>query len=299
MKILSIINPVSGRRKAISVYEQISMEKYGFIATSYITEYPGHATQILSSISLDAHDAIVVFGGDGTIHEVVNGLMSRSDGSILPIGIVPLGTGNALMHDLDILTVEKALETISEAKTLKIDLLKCTTPTNVIYAFNMLGWGIAETINKVAERSRWLGKQRYNVASLIELLKNPSWKCKIILDESIIDDKITFFMANNTQYTGNGMRIAPQAILNDGMMDVIVLTHQPRYKLLRLFLKVFSGHHVDHPEILYQKVRKIRIEPAEVMPLIIDGQQTGFTPIEISILSAGLEIFFNDKEMII
>ena len=267
------------------------MEKYGFLSTPYITEYPGHANEIISSISLTAHDAIVVFGGDGTIHEVVNGLMRRSDGSKLPVGIVPLGTGNALMHDLDILTVKKAIETISEAKTLKIDLLECTTPTKVIYAFNMLGWGIAETINKVAERSRWLGKQRYNVASLIELLKNPSWKCKITLDEIIIEDKITFFMANNTQYTGNGMRIAPQAILDDGLMDVIILSHQPRSKLLHLFLKVFSGHHVDHPEIFYQKVRNIRLEPVEVMPLIIDGQQTGIAPIEITMLSNGLEIF--------
>jgi YegS/Rv2252/BmrU family lipid kinase len=291
VKILAIINPVSGSKKALVTYHNLALEKKGLLPTPLITKYPGHACEIIKSVSIENYEAIVVFGGDGTIHEVVNGMMQRKDGIKKPIGVIPLGTGNALMHDLDLLTVNKAIDHLLQKNKFSIDLLECRHSGEIIYSFNMVSWGIPVTINNIAEKWRFIGKQRYNLATLLELIKNPSWQCKIALDDVIIEGPITFFMTCNNQYTGNGMKIAPLAHMDDGQMDVIILKTQSRVHLLKLFLNVFSGKHIQHPDIIYRKVSKIRIENKEPMGLNIDGQQAGNTPVDIRILPKEIEIF--------
>lgn len=292
MKILSIINPVSGSKKALVTYQNLSLENKGLLSTPHITQYPGHASDIIKTTSLSNYEAIVVFGGDGTIHEVINGMMTRSDNVKIPIGVVPLGTGNALLHDLDILTVDKAIERILKKNIITIDLMECHTSGGLIYSFNILGWGIPVTINEIAEKWRFLGIQRYNLATLSQIIHNPSWNCTITLDDLVIKDKITFFMACNTQFTGNGMKIAPHALLDDGFMNAILLKKESRLKLVQLFLKVFSGKHINHPDIIYKKVQRIRIDTPDPMPLIIDGQQLGLSPVEVKVMPKQIAIFF-------
>jgi diacylglycerol kinase family enzyme len=98
-------------------------------------------------------------------------------------------------------------------------------------------------------------------------------------------------MTCNNQYTGNGMKIAPDASMDDGKMDVVIMKAQSRFKLFILFLQVFSGKHIYHPDILYQKAERIRIEPSSQMILNIDGQQTGRTPVNIKVLPKQVDIF--------
>jgi YegS/Rv2252/BmrU family lipid kinase len=291
VKVLSIINPVSGSKKAVDIYHQLKMEEKGLTSAPYITTHPGHAQEILQNVDLKEYAAVIIFGGDGTIHEVVNGIMSRTDGIRRPLGIIPLGTGNALMHDLNILTIEKSIHTILKKNITRMDLFRCQSPDQTLYSFNIVGWGIAVTINHVAEKLRFIGNQRYNLASLFEIMRNPKWNCKVTIDNQVLEGRMTFFMACNTMYTGNGMKIAPKANLSSGKIDVIVFMSHPWYKLIPLFLQVFSGKHVANPKITYLQAEHVILKPTEKMPLNIDGQQIGHAPVVIDILPQEIEIF--------
>jgi sphingosine kinase len=293
LKVLSIVNPVSGSKKAVDIYDQLKLEEKGLLSTPFITTHPGHAREILQHENLEKYAAVIIFGGDGTIHEVVNGMISREDGIKKPLGVIPLGTGNALMHDLEILTVKKALFTILNQKKISMDLMKCDMPDQILYSFNIVGWGMPQSINQIAEKLRFLGKQRYNLASLYEIIRNPQWDCIIKIDNEKIKGRFSFVLACNNQFTGNGMKIAPRASFSDGKIDILLFKSLPRHKLVQLFLKVFSGKHIDHPDIIYRQAGKIEIQPSIKMPLNIDGQQTGNAPITINILPQEVELFIS------
>ena len=107
MKYFIIINPNSGIKKSVNIFNSIispELNKRGHTIKFKITDHQYHAKKIIQKINLKNKDAILVLGGDGTMHEVINGMLNRSDGDTLPIGLVTGGTGNSFMHDLNATT---------------------------------------------------------------------------------------------------------------------------------------------------------------------------------------------------
>jgi YegS/Rv2252/BmrU family lipid kinase len=289
-KYLIIINPISGKGKNEQL---ISKLKDAFPNNQIcITGYKGHPYEVTNREDLDTIDAIIAIGGDGTMHEVVNGMMSRMDGKKVPIGLIPGGTGNSFMHDLQCLNPEKAIEIIKQGHIKKVDLMKLEMGEEVKYAFNIVGWGISVTINNLAEKWRRIGGQRYNLAALNEIIRNPKWPVKITLGDIEVEGKLTFFLACNNMYSGNGMKVAPRAILDDGLVDILLLRQAPRYKLIGIFSKIFDGSHIENSLIEYHQVRSFSIIPEQDTVLNIDGQVEGHTPVNVTVLSKALEVFY-------
>ena len=131
-------------------------------------------------------DLLVAIGGDGTMHEIINGMLSREDRKQIPIGLIPSGTGNSFMHDLDSLNPTIAAKKINQLQTRKIDLMKIKTESETIFSFNVAGWGMPPDINILAEKMRWLGLQRYNIASLIEIMRFKKRQCDLIINNENI-----------------------------------------------------------------------------------------------------------------
>jgi YegS/Rv2252/BmrU family lipid kinase len=289
-----IINPHSGRKKGAEVWRKLRplFQNKGIDTHEFISTHTGHPYEIVSRLNLSIYDAIVVLGGDGTMHEVVNGIMDREDKLTKPIGLISCGTGNSFMHDLEGVNPIKAAEIILAGHTIFIDLARITMPGLQLHAFNILGWGLTVTINNLAEKWRKLGGQRYNIAALAEILKNPKWQVKITLDGEVLEGEYAFFLACNTVYSGNGMRVAPNAVLNDGLMDVIILKEASRWRLIKLFAKIFSGKHIYDPLITYRQVSSFSIHPVENSVLNIDGQVTGHTPAVVNMVREALEVFY-------
>ena len=225
------------------------------------------------------------------MHEVINGMMDRTDQKKLPIGLITNGTGNSLMHDLDALDPIKAVKNFVEGRKLKIDLAKISMKDSHLYAFNVIGWGIPVTINEKAEKMRFFGGQRYNLASLIEIFRNPSWPVKLHIAQNELQGNYSFFLACNTIYSGNGMRVAPKAKLNDGKFDVLILKKASRSKLIRLFVRIFKGSHINDPIIQYEQVSAFSISDTQDTVLNIDGQAIGSVPFEVKVLKEQVEIF--------
>lgn len=288
-----IVNPVSGYKKGHSIVEKIRGIFYesNIELDVAISTHKNHPFELANSTPLDNYDAICMAGGDGTFHEVINGILCREDGKRLPIGFIPAGTGNSLMHDLDALDPVEAVHKIIANKRGKLDIFKINANGQTIYGFNILGWGIPVSINILAEKMRWIGGQRYNIASIIEVLKNQTQFVKIEIDGAHLEGEYGFFLVCNTKYTGNGMKMVPNAEIDDGYLNILIAKKSSRLKLLSLFGKVFKGNHFDDPIIEHYRAKEFTLSSGTHDPLNIDGQNVGFSPVHAQILPEQMDIF--------
>ena len=113
-------------------------------------------------------------GGDGTLFEVLNGMLNRSENERIPISIIPNGTGNSFMKTVGIENVVDAIGKISKNESKKLDMMRAVCGENIYYSLNLIGWGMATDISVLAEKLRFFGGQRYNIASVFEIIKNKS-----------------------------------------------------------------------------------------------------------------------------
>ncbi|MFT6336436.1 MAG: YegS/Rv2252/BmrU family lipid kinase [Halioglobus sp.] len=288
-----IVNPMSGHKKGHSILEKIKpvFAKGNIELVIDITTHKNHPYELAKTKSLEGIDAICIAGGDGTFHEVINGMQSRPDKKRLPLGFIPAGTGNSMMHDMDCLDPVEAVHRILANKLSKLDVFEIKTNEALIYGFNILGWGIPVSINRLAEKMRWLGRQRYNIASIIEVMKNKTQYVEIEIDDTKLEGEFGFFIVCNTMYTGNGMKMAPDALFDDGYLDILIAKKVGRLKLLSLFAKVFNGNHIGDSTIAYYRAKEFSIKPVSHDQLIIDGQNIGYTPVRGKILSQQIDIF--------
>ena len=291
-KLLLLVNPYSGSGKSLAACEYLKRNVKDYEFNTIISQYKGHFVDFLQKEDLTQYEKIVIFGGDGTMHEVTNGIAEKADTP--PLLLFPCGGGKALNHDINNLTLESSLQKFHQNNTKQIDIFKVRFPKSptaekIVYGFNIIGWGLVSHINLTAEKFRWLGSLRYSVAAIIHIFKNTSFEGKVTLDNEVFTDKFSFVLACNTQHTGKAMKIAPLAALDDGLLDVLVIRHVPFYHLLRLFPLIFSGKHIHSPLVIYKKAKKFSIE-AEPMILVIDGEVKGETPFVAEVLGRGVRM---------
>ena len=145
-------------------------------------------------------------------------------------------------------------------------------------------------VNNLAEKMRWMGNQRYNVASIIEVIRHRKRFAELEVDDDMIHADFEFIMGCNTIHTGKGMKMAPSAKLDDGLIDLIIVRKVSRIKLLQLFPKVFSGNHIGDPAVDCRQVKEFTIKPNNQNTLNIDGEMLGSTPINVKLLQKEIEV---------
>lgn len=285
-KLLLLVNPHSGSGKSLAACEYLKQKLTDYEFNTLVSQYKGHFIDFLLKEDLNAYEKIIIFGGDGTMHEVTNGIAEK--GPTPPLLLFPCGGGKALNHDINNLDWESSLQKFYQNNTKQIDIfkvqfLKAPPGEQMIYGFNIIGWGLVSNINRSSEKLRWLGGLRYSIAAIIHIFKNTSFEGKVTVDEEVFMGKFSFVLACNTQHTGKAMKIAPLAVLDDGLLDILVIKHVPFYQLLRLFPLIFSGKHIHSPLVIYKKAKKFSID-AEPMTLAIDGEVKGATPLQAEVL---------------
>ena len=287
-----IVNPHGGLKNGFSILEQVKpiFENNKIELKILETERTEHALDYAYELDYTGYDGICAIGGDGTMHEIINGMLKRPDKKQLPIGLVTGGTGNSFMHDLDCLDPVKAAKRIASGRLRDIDIAEIDSNGNVRYGFNIVGWGMPTDITILAEKFRWLGGQRYNVASIIEVLKYKQRLAKVIIEGSIVVGDFVFVLGCNTIHTGKGMKMAPLAQINDGMIDLIIARKASRIKLLQLFPKLFSGKHIADPIVEYRHVREFSVVPLEDGSLNIDGEILGTTPLHVTMIHNAVSV---------
>ena len=194
------------------------------------------------------------------------------------------------MHDLKCLDPVEAANRIIDGKSRRIDIFSCKTDDKLFYGFNILGWGIPTDANLLADKMRWIGSQRYNIASIFEVLSHRKRFARVTIDDNSIAADFAFIIGCNTIHTGKGMRMAPLARLDDGLIDLIIVRKVSRFKLLKLFPKVFSGNHISDPGVDYRQVKTFTILPEKNRQLNVDGEVLGSTPVKVKVLPKEIEI---------
>ena len=291
-KIYLIYNPYSGNRKGITILEKVKpiFENVNVAVDIIETQYAGHARELANTLPFEGYDGLCVIGGDGTMHEIVNGMLKREDGAKIPIGLIPGGTGNSFMHHVDCLDPEVAARRILTGRKRKVDIAKANANGEIIFGFNIVGWGLPTDIVETATKIKWIGGQCYNIASLIEVLRNKPRLARVTFDKKKIAGDYGFILGCNTIHTGHDKKMAPLAQINDGLIDLIVLKKAGRLKLLYLFTKLFKGRHIGDSAVEYHQVKQFTIEPIDSHVLNIDGEMIGATPLKVKMLKREIEV---------
>jgi len=281
-----LVNPKGGHKRGLEIYEKVKniFSSAGANITVLQTEYAGHAFDFAKTLDFVGYDGLCAIGGDGTMYELINGMLKRDDNHKIPIGLITGGTGNSFMYDVDCLDPVDAAKRIVQHKLRPLDIAKVNANGELFYSFNIIGWGLATDAGKLAEKLRWLGGVRYDVASIIEVLKGKDRIATLTLDEEVIKENFIFIIGCNTIHTGKAMKMAPLAQLNDGKIDLIIVRKTSRINLLKLFPKLFSGDHIKSPLVEYRQVQNFSISLEETNDLTIDGEIIGTTPLNVQMV---------------
>ena len=291
-KLCLILNPKAGSQDHETVLKSVQKE-LDHLKIEYLTyksEYKGAISDFIQNENLEGFEGVCVIGGDGTINEAVNGLMRSGKSRSMALGIIPKGSGNAFAEDLGELKPLEALETILKGHVTPIDLFKIDHKGDTYFAINIIGWGMAAQVNILAEKLRWLGGIRYSIASLISVMKMKRSQLDFILDDTSFSGEGLFFLALNTIHTGKGMKMAPHAVLDDGLIDIVLVKSASKLRVLKIFTQLFSGNHINDPHVEYNQIRRFALN-TDGDPLNIDGENMGVTPIQAELIHKGIKIF--------
>ncbi len=294
MNLFVIYNPKAGNGRARKLLPAVqrAFREAGMDSQIVLTDYPGHAVEIARTAPLTGYDGVVAAGGDGTLFEVLNGLLKRRPAVDIPLGVLPIGTGNAFARDLNLTARnwQAAIMRFHRNQPAPVDVGKFHTNGETYYFLNILGLGFVTDVAETAVRFKWLGNISYSIGVFRRLIQLRTTPAVLEMDGTRVEREIIFIEVSNSRYTSNFL-IAPHASLTDGKLDVVVLNPLSRWRLIRSFPKIFTGDHIHLPEVETRQVKRIRITTATHRLLSPDGELLGTTPVDIECIPGAMRVF--------
>ena len=292
-----IYNPSSGNEFMQQKIFQISkniLVKEDVAFTFYATKKEGDAKEAALNACSEGYELIIACGGDGTINEVVNGIMNSTCKSKL--AVLPSGTVNDFATYMEIPTTIHGFTKLLKAQTYqKVDVGKA----NDKYFINVASGGAFTNIpyDVPSETKTVLGKYSYYIKAAVEIPHQieKSYKIKVTTEERTLELDALVFLISNTPSIGGFKKFSPDAKYNDGFFDVLVIEHSPPFELLNIFTKLLSGDHINHKKVHYFKSRHIKIDSSSDLIIDLDGEYGFKAPIEISMINEGLELLTPKK----
>lgn len=299
MRLLLIFNPQAARgsaRKLLPDIENVLREK-NVSCELLLTARPGHATELVQQTDLSGYDGIIAAGGDGTLFEVINGYYRNPAVTRPPVGVIPTGTGNAFARELDLRMNDwrRAIDIICAKQIKKVDVGKFSTNGQKFFYVNILGLGFVADVGKTAHGLKMFGNTAYTMGVFYQLLFLRSYPVTIVADGQTWQDENIFIEISNSQYTGTSFLMAPQAQVDDGLLDVTVLKKISRRRLIKTFPTIFNGSHIHLDCVNYFQAKKITIKTNSPKVLNADGELMGSTPLEVECLPKHLDVFWNNE----
>jgi diacylglycerol kinase (ATP) len=283
-----IVNPNSQRMKVTLFLQSIvtRFEKGGCKVDVYKTLGGGDATDVAREAAKSGdYEVVVAGGGDGTVNEVLNGLMPNP----IKMGILPLGTSNGLARELNIpLNPFRAVDAILNGHSTQIDV----GIANGRYFGIMVGCGFdAYAIEKTNLRfKRFAGKYSYVFAAIKSLYRYKSNRIRLVVDGQPLDEDAVFVVVSNAQLYGGRYRLTPNASVDDGMLDVFVYKGRSIYRFLYLAIKMLMQRQLDSSDTVCLRAKNLLLYAKDRVPYQADGDALGELPVQIHILPLALEI---------
>ncbi len=268
-RIVFVINPISGvRRKGIPEFRKIvedHLRETGLEAVFYVTEYPGHAAELVVEGLEMGFQRFVAVGGDGTINEIAAVLA----GSSAILGIIPAGSGNGLAHHLNIPSrTAQALEVILQNKVLPID----TCTINEHFFTSIAGLGFDARVARQFAKSGKRGFLTYARIAIREYFSYKSHKYKLDIDGRELKTKAFFISFANSNQFGYNTRIAPGASLTDGLVDVCVVK-KPPFRAFPGILNLMLRRKIDRSKYMETfRAGEVRVKRKKGKSANVDGE---------------------------
>lgn len=294
-----ILNPYSNRwesgKRASKV--KASLRQAGIDFILHKTTHPGHGIELARSAVKSGNTPLIAIGGDGTLTEIVNGVLQATpieERPAGPLGFIPQGTANDLTDILGIpRNLDEAVQIIASGHERVIDV---GTVNGRFFGNNSaIGLEPMVTIENI-RLTRLSGLIRYLVSAVIAILKRPQWEAQLEWDTGKYIGSIALVSVGNTHRTGGIFYMTPKAIIDDGLLDFVFAPALGRLRMFQLLPKTQNGTHVNEPEVEEHRTRHLKINTKTPTPIQADGEliSIGSTEVIYEIVPNALRIFVPD-----
>ncbi len=295
MKFLLIVNPAAGQGRTLEALEALQTVLDPVLGGVVITQERGDAERAAREASANGYHAVLAAGGDGTVNEVVNGLLAAcTPGGALPLGLVPVGTQNVLAHEMGLPTadLDATLALLRAGRTRRIDVGLAGSRHFVL----MAGFGFdARVVREVLRPVKaLLGPAAYAFATVGALATYRSTQVRLRLDgEEVHSEAFLVVVANAASYAYRQIKLAPFAALDDGWLDICVFERArgDRVGFASQMMAVLARRHLRDPRVRYYRGKHLVLESDPPIQGQMDGDTFGETPMEISLLPHALPLF--------
>ena len=290
------INPSASFGKNVSAGELTvsKLQQAGFTVTALRAESFDLLKGMVNRALVLTPDALVVVGGDGMVSLAVNAVAQTS----IPFAVVPAGTGNDLARGIGIpvgdinASIDHLLQSLlREPERLDLGRITSTDGSTVRWFASILSAGFDAVVNERANAMTWpKGKSRYTLALLRELFAFQAVEYQLTVSGKTRSEKAMLISVANNTSMGGGMKVAPDASMRDGLLDVFVLRPLSKFRFLRLFPRVFAGTHVGEPEVLIERCTQVTIDAPGIVAYA-DGERVWELPVNVDVVPAAVRIF--------
>jgi len=295
-----IVNPTAANGAVGKNWPRIRdfLQAEGAEFDAVLTEEPGHATLLARQALDDGYRTIVAVGGDGTVNEVLNGLVVQ--GSVDPevaLGIIPWGTGADFSRVLDVpRDYTGACRHLLRSEPRPVDLgrITCLREGQEVerYFINAAGLGfdgeVAEIVNRFPKVLG--GTITYLTCLLIGLVTYRNKNIELSFDGQPVRGRVNSVIVCNGRYFGGGMFIAPGAAFDDGLFNVIILGNLNKLEVVANLPRIYKGTHLTHPKVSHFSAREVHVEARERMFLQAEGELIGEAPATFQVIPRALKV---------
>ncbi len=292
--LLFILNPVAGHGRSQRVLARLQAaltNRSGVRTVTWSTSGPGHARELALRAAREGYTRIVAVGGDGTVHEVLNGLMEAGPQLLarVGLGVVPAGSGNDFARNLGIPAQPQALaDRLTGGTWGRVDV----GLVNGRYFGNVAGVGFDAEVAALANRlPKYLpGTLTYLGGALAMLARYRNARVSLVLDGTPLERRVLLVAVGNGACYAGGMIICPGARMDDGRFRVVVAGDLTRLEVLRVLPTIYRGGHMGHPKVEAFDAAEVVISADRRLFVQADGEIVGTTPARLRILPRALQV---------
>lgn len=272
MKHIILVNPIAGRKKGekYAIRIQKLLEKYNIESSIHVSKYPKHLTELAKQFAAKEKCRFYSVGGDGTLNEIMQGII----GTDSEIVVTACGTGNDFIRSISkYRSMRKIIINSISTSATPVDVMKLNKNK---YCLNILSAGFDAMIGKNIDKFRWIplisGTIKYNLSIVYTLFQNKNFKFKVRVNDNVIKKYFTLIAVSNGKYYGGGVCPSPEAIVDDGILDICLVNSTALLTKIILLPKYKSGKHLDLKPVKMTKSDKISIVSNKRFPVNIDGE---------------------------
>jgi diacylglycerol kinase (ATP) len=290
------VNPAAGNGRATARWQAVSrrLATAGISASAFPTQRRGDAVRLAREAVETGFETIVAVGGDGTVSEVINGLLTSGGiPTAVRLATVPAGTGMDFARNAHLpRRPDRVAAAIIEGRERLLDIgISESDHRRAFVNFAETGLGAAVVARQARMSHAWPGRVSFFLAALAASVQDMNVNASISVDGSVVyDGRLASVVIANGMFFGGGMKIAPSASMDDGKLDVLVLGDFRRPELISQMWKLYPGSHVAHPKVLWTTGTTISVTPRAPTRLDLDGELYGEGPYTFRVAERALRI---------